>query len=159
MIEDTDNIFLDADTLHENGRYREALSLFKQGAEAGDSSCMTRLACMYLSGEGVESDYHKAIEWELKAIELGDITAMVNLGITYRVVGDIKASKHWFEQALMNGDGAGALELAKLYRVSENESDTINKYLNAAISSDNICESDVEEAKLLLSDATPTLKR
>jgi TPR repeat protein len=40
---------------------------------------------------------------------------MVNLGITYRLKGDIRKSKAWFEKAIETGDGSAALELAKLY--------------------------------------------
>ena len=100
-LSNRDKLFIEADALYEQGQYMEALALFIEGTEAGDSSCMTRIALMYSSGEGV--DYDKALKWELKAIELGDISAMINAGITYRIKCELVKSKYLFEQALENG--------------------------------------------------------
>lgn len=150
MTMEKDQLFEKADKLHERGLYNEAFSLFLTGAESGDTSCMTRLACMYSCGEGVECDYDKALEWELNAIKLGDITAMVNAGITYRIKGELRESKHWFEEALSAGDGSGAIELAKLYMVSEKESSRVEKYLKIAVNHMNISELEIEEAERYL---------
>jgi hypothetical protein len=107
---------------------------------------------MYTCGEGINCDYDKAIEWELKAIEGGEVTALVNLGISYRIKGDIRKAKYWFERAIESGDGSGALELAKLYMVSPKEQERTIAYLNLAITSSNMCEADIEEAQELLSE-------
>ncbi|MCX4030520.1 sel1 repeat family protein [Endozoicomonas sp. SM1973] len=151
---DNDTLFQKADELHEKGDFKSAFHMFLKAAENGDSSCMLRVALMYSCGEGVECDYDKAEEWELKAVDCGDISGMKNLGITYRIKGDIRKSKEWFEKALKAGDGSAALELAKLYMVSEKETKTVMKYLQIAISSKNMCESDIEEAEDLLSQFT-----
>jgi TPR repeat protein len=150
-INNQDKLFIEADTLHEHGQYMEALALFIQGAETGDSSCMTRIALMYSCGEGVECDYDKTLEWELKAIELGDVSAMINAGITYRFKGELIKSKYWFEQALENGNSSGAIELAKLYMVSDKELDRVKEYLVIAMRDENLCEGEIEEVKQLLS--------
>lgn len=149
-----DELFQKAHELYEDGDYSSAFDLFLKAAENGDTGSMLRIATMYTCGEGVDCSYDKAEEWELKAIECGDITGMVNLGITYRMKGDIRKSKEWFQKALKAGDGSAALELAKLFMVSEKETETIIQYLNQAISSESICESEIEEAEKLLSDFT-----
>ncbi len=146
----SDQLFTKANKLHEESFYKEAFSLFLKGAELGDTSCMNRVACMYSSGEGVKLDYDNALKWELKAIELGDLTAMTNAAITYRIKGELVKSKEWFEKSLFNGDGAAALQLAKLYMVSDKESENVKKYLNIAISHENMTESCIEESRELL---------
>jgi TPR repeat protein len=147
---DNDQLFRKADKLYEEGNFGEAFSMFSLAAENGDVSSMTRVASMYSCGEGVDCDYDKAIEWELKAIDGGEISAMVNVGISYRIKGHIREAKRWFQQALKAGDGSAALELAKLYMVSDMESEAVKRYLQLAIESTNMCEADIEEAKQLL---------
>ena len=149
---DADELFLKGDELYEKGDFVGAFSAFMQAAKEGNTSCMTRVASMYTCGEGINCDYDKAIEWELKAIEGGEVTALVNLGISYRIKGDIRKAKHWFERAIESGDGSGALELAKLYMVSPKEKERTIGYLNLAITSSNMCEADIEEAQELLSE-------
>ena len=146
----TNQLFTKADSLHEDKSYKEAFSLFMEGAKLGDTSCMNRIACMYSSGEGVELNYDNALEWELKAIELGDLTAMTNAGITYRNKGEIVKSKEWFEKSLQNGDGSAAIQLAKLYMVSDKETEKVKQYLSIAIGHENMTESCIEEANELL---------
>ena len=147
-----DYLFLKGDQFYEIGKYEEAFSTFEKGALKGDISCMNRIALMYFDGEGVSQDYEKSIEWDQKAIELGDETAISNLAITYRVMGEIKKSKFWFEKAIEKGDGDAALELAKLYMVSDKETDRAQDLLNLAISSENMCEASLEDAKMLISE-------
>ena len=145
-----ESLFRKADELYERGDFSSAFQIFMRAAENGDTSSMLRVALMYTTGEGVSCDYDKAEEWELKAIEAGNSTGMVNIGITYRIKGDIRKSKAWFEKAFKSGDGSAALELAKLYLVSEKEKDTVKFYLKHAINNDNMCEADIEEAEKLL---------
>ena len=149
---DVDDLFLKGDELYEKGDFVGAFSAFMQAAKKGNTSCMMRVASMYTCGEGVNCDYNKAIEWELKAIDGGEITALVNLGISYRIKGDIRKAKYWFERAIEAGDGSGALELAKLYMVSPKEEERTIEYLNLAITSSKMCEADIEEAQELLSE-------
>jgi TPR repeat protein len=66
--------------------------------------------------------------------------------------GDIRKSKKWFEKAIKSGDGSAALQLAKLYMVSDKEKDTVKFYLKHAINNENMCEADIEEAEKLLSE-------
>jgi TPR repeat protein len=150
MVMHNEAVFLKGDELFESGNYEQAFSCFLSAASEGCVHSMLRLASMYTCGEGVGCNYDKAIDWELKAAELGELAAFLNLGISYRIKGDILKAKHWFEKSLEAGDGSGALQLAKLYMVSLKENVTVVGYLKFAINAENMCESDIEEAEELL---------
>lgn len=152
MEPSTDSLFERGDALEEQGLFEQAFEAFSAGAEAGDASCMTRLALLYTLGKGIPfSDYDKAIEWETKAYEGGYALALFNLGITYRMKGDLLAARACLEKALAAGDNSAALELAKLYVVSPKESETVRDYLGLVIGDDSLCEAEREEAARLLS--------
>lgn len=145
-----DALFSAADVAYDNGDYPTALSLFQQAAEAGDSDAMSRLATMYEGGEGVERDIEQSISWDMKAIAAGNRTSLLNLGITYRRLGDIKSAKMWFEKSHAQGDAEAALELAKLYSVSDKEVETVRRYLTEVVSSEYVTQDSIDEAQTLL---------
>ncbi len=144
-------IFNQADEAYDCGNFKEAFSLFRKSAENGNYHAMSRLACMYSDGEGTECNVDESIAWDLKAIKSGSDISQLNLAITYRTLGDIKESKKWFEKAVNAGDGEAALQLAKLYMVSDKETATVRKYLTTAIESDDLFDDSLEEAGKLLS--------
>lgn len=144
----TDN-FSRAEAAYDAGDFAEAFRLFLEAAESGNSDAMCRVALMYESGIGTEYDAEKSIDWDLKAIDAGSTTSLINLGITYRRLGDIRKAKYWFEKSLEAGDGEAALELAKLYSVSDKETATVKQYLEVAIASNRLSEASLEEAKSL----------
>ena len=141
-----------AHAAHGRGYFRKAFTLFEMGAEAGDVDCMLQLGVMYTCGEGVACDYNKAVAWERKAIESGSTLALLNLGITYRIKGELRQARHWFERALDAGDAEAALELGKLYLVSDLEVATVRKYLKMVLLAENVCEASREEAESLLEE-------
>ncbi len=147
---DNDELFSQADKQYELGHLDAAFELFLKAAKQGDSSAMSRLACLYSDGEGVSQDYEKSIEWDLKAINLGEDLSMLNLAITYRIVGNISKAKYWFEKSLAAGNGEAALALAKLYMVSDKEQESIKHYLSIAVNHMSICEESCQEANELL---------
>ncbi len=152
MDPSADSHFERGDALEEQGSFEQAFEEFSAGAKAGDVSCMTRLALLYTLGKGIDCcDYDKAIEWETKAHEAGDTTAQFNLGITYRMKGDLLEARACFEKALRAGDNSAALELAKLYVVSPKESETVKNYLGLVLADTSLCEVEREEATRLLS--------
>lgn len=55
----------------------------KRQAEAGDAESMFYLGWCYAYGNEVEQDYAKAMEWYLKAADLGISGAMCNVGWLY----------------------------------------------------------------------------
>ena len=72
--------------------------------------------------------------------------------ITYRNLGDVRTARYWFEKAVAFGDGDAALELAKLYMVSDKEIEDVKRYLKIAAESDDISPASREEAERLLSE-------
>ncbi len=139
---------------YDAGEYDRAFVAFMEAAQNGDVHAMNQVASMYTAGEGVQCDYERALEWELKSWDGGNVSAAINIAITYRIRGDIAESKKWLEKALENGDGEAALQLAKLYLVSEKERDRIEELLNYAIANDRTCEDSIEEANGLLKIVT-----
>jgi uncharacterized protein len=137
---------------YEAKNYQAAFSFLEKAANLGDSMAMTQLALMYDAGEGVAADVEKSIEWDKKAIALGSSTSMLNLGITYRKLGQIREAKWCFENALKLGDEQAALELARLYSVSDKERDTVKEYLRIAIASNNLSFDSEHEARQMMDE-------
>jgi uncharacterized protein len=150
--------FAKADELYEGGRYKEAFDLFLGLAEEGDPSATSRIADMFGSGKGTDYNFEKSVEWDMKAVELGSPVSRFNLGVSYRTKGDVKRAKYWFEEALRFGDDSAAVELAKLYMVSDLENNKIASYLKLAIESANITEDDRREALALFEELSKGAK-
>lgn len=147
-----EELYLKGDALFENGNFEQSFAIFLALAEAGCTYSMLRVASMYSCGEGVACNYDKAIEWELEAAERGELSALLNLGISYRMKGDMLKAKYWFEKSMEAGEGSGALELAKLYLVSPKEKAKVIECLQFALNAENMCEADIEEAEMLLAE-------
>lgn len=143
-----DDRFAQADRLYEEGLFTEAFAAFLSLAEQGDTSAMTRVAIMYGTGEGVARSFEDSIKWDMRAAELGDVTGLFNLGVSYKTEGDIRESRRWFEKALAAGDGEAALELAKLSL--EEDAEKAAAYLHRALQNGDLCEASREEAEHLL---------
>lgn len=144
--------FAKADQLFKDGDYRAAFKLFLSLAKMGDASAMTRVALMCGEGQGAEYSFEESLKWDMKAAEAGNPIALLNLGITYRRHGDAKRAREWFEKALQGGDGEAALELAKMYMISDLETPRVKNYLQVALASKNMCEASREEAERLLDE-------
>ena len=129
---------------------KELFTLSLQGAEAGDAFCMQDVANMYSSGEGTEINYYKSEEWHDKFEAEMDFPSELNKAINYRLMGDILEYKKILERVVLTGNGEAALNLAKLYMISEREKDNIIKYLKMTIASNNVCEASIEEAEEFL---------
>ncbi|MDR1890042.1 MAG: histidine phosphatase family protein [Zoogloeaceae bacterium] len=137
--------------LEEAGKYRRAFKRFRKLAKR-NTAAMTNLAHLYYQGHGVEYSFEKTVKWNTKAAEQGDISGMFNLGVTYRRAGDVRTAKKWFEQALQAGDGSAALELAKMYLISERETERVKDYLRRALEVGWLSEADEEEIQALLDE-------
>lgn len=144
------DIFDIADMAYERGEKEKAAVLFLQAANAGDNNAMSRIALMYSEGEGVEKSIEKSIEWDLKAIQKGNTSSMLNIAITYRTIGNILESKKWLETAIEAGNHEAALDLAKLYMVSNMKDDKISSLLFSIIKSNSVSEECKEEAAFLI---------
>ena len=150
MKEMIGDLFAIASAAYEKRHYKKELKLFLDSARSGDVDSMVMLGVMYGSGRGVEIDFKKSIEWDEKAAAAGSASALLNLGITYRTIGDSVKAKHWFEKSLDAGGVEAALNLAKMYMISELEIEKINKYLDIVINSRDALEITRTEAVELL---------
>ncbi|MCU7917738.1 MAG: sel1 repeat family protein [Candidatus Thiodiazotropha sp. (ex Epidulcina cf. delphinae)] len=153
-----DDDFARASEAYDHADYDLAFKLFLQGAEDGHSGAMERVAIMYTCGEGIACDYDKALEWEKKAIQHGSLSALLNIGITYRIKGDMLCARKWFEKSFDLGDGEAAMELARLYMVSDKEIETVIRYLKLAIENQRTCEATKKEATKTLQNLSKQRK-
>ncbi len=145
-----DDQFSEACRLYECGMLNEAFAAFLTLAEGGDDSAMTRLACMYEVGEGVDQNVTKSEEWDWRAIRSGSVTAMLNRGITCERSGKIDDARALFEMALNLDDGEAALCLAKLELGEGSSISIVKMLLNKVINSGNASYNSVEEARRIL---------
>lgn len=146
----TGDLFSVASEAYEKRHYKKALKLFLDSAKSGDVDSMVMLGVMYGSGRGGDIDFCKSIEWDEKAVAAGSVSALLNLGITYRTIGDLMKAKHWFEKSLDAGDVEAALHLAKLYMISDLEIEKTRKYLDIVINDADAIEATRAEAIELL---------
>jgi TPR repeat protein len=144
-----DELYLEGDAAYDRGDYATALDRFVRGADAGDGRAMSRLANMYEDGVGVDVDFERSVEWDLKAVAAGFETSLINLGIKFRRAGSMRKARYWFERALDKGDGEAALELAKLYSVSDAEEATARRYLQSAAEAGRLSQASAEEIERL----------
>jgi phosphohistidine phosphatase len=122
-----------ASLLEKTGKYRRAFKLFRRLSKQGNSAAMTRLVSFYDKGYGVKQSRKKMLEWEKRAAKAGDAPSLFNLGLRYRQAGDVRQAQKWFEKALAAGEGAAALEIAKMYLISPSESGRVKYYLRLAL--------------------------
>jgi len=75
---------MDAARLMQQGKTKEALSIFEDLAAKGDDKSMVQLGIYYYEGTGVKENYNKAMDWWLKAFAKQNADAFVNLGVMHR---------------------------------------------------------------------------
>ena len=66
------------------GDYKNAIIEFSKLADKGDHVAMVALGNMHYRGKGVDLDYQKALDWWMKAYELGNPDAISNIAVLYR---------------------------------------------------------------------------
>ena len=79
---------------------------------------MNTIGYMYEYGEGVQSDINLALAWYEKAANLGNTTAMNNLGYNSRfgkenLTADLRTAFYWYKQSAEAGD-ADAMNIVGL---------------------------------------------
>lgn len=70
--------------LMQEGKVPEAIQVFEKLAAKGDEKAMIQLGIFYYQGKDVKQDYHKAMDWFLKAFSKQNADAFVNLGVMHR---------------------------------------------------------------------------
>lgn len=86
--------------------YSNAIQLANQIPD--NSRAQFILGCLYQNGEGVQQDYHKALEWYTKSADNNNPEAMSNIGYMYKMGQgtsiDYDEAKKWYEKAADLGD-------------------------------------------------------
>jgi hypothetical protein len=97
------------------GRGDEAMSLFRQAAELGDTGAIMELGESYRSGDGLPQDNHEALRWFRRAADAGNSSGMVSVGAMYLlgdgVADDEEEAQRWFQRAADRGNAAGMYDL------------------------------------------------
>ncbi len=68
---------------YENGKFKQAYTVFANHADTTNPKALYYLSALYLSGKGVEQDEFKAFEYCKKAAEEGLVEAQFQLGVMY----------------------------------------------------------------------------
>jgi uncharacterized protein len=110
-----DRLFNAADEAWEEGDEAKAFDLFIQCAELGDVAAMLNAGYFLDEGLGVKADKTAAMNWYLKAHELGDSSAANNIAILHREQNNMTGAFEWFGKAVALGDADANVELAKIY--------------------------------------------
>lgn len=90
------------------GSLSEKADYFEKKSRLGDAGAMLDLGLMYVTGEGVQQDLHRARELLEKAAEKGSPGAMHNVGVFYSkgwggLSKDSRLAACWIEKAAKSG--------------------------------------------------------
>ncbi|WP_368199105.1 tetratricopeptide repeat protein [Aeromonas sp. R7-4] len=104
----------------------QAISLYRQSAEAGDAFGQYRLAEVYLRGAGVTRDLREAFHWMERAARNGDVPAMLKVGVLHLMGAngrvDLAEAKQWLYQASQKGNRLALQVLQELALAEEGRS-------------------------------------
>lgn len=105
----------------------QAVSLYRQSAQAGDAFGQYRLAELYLRGVGVQRDLRTAFHWMELAAHNGDVPAMLKLGVLHLMGANgrvnVAEAKQWLYQASQKGNKLALRVLQELALAEEGRSD------------------------------------
>ncbi|MCB1665596.1 MAG: SEL1-like repeat protein [Pseudomonadales bacterium] len=114
-----DDALENARAAYYEGRFAEALAIWRPLAEQGNARAQNNLGILYRNGEGVVQDYNLAREWLLRAAEQGWGRAQFSLGMMYDfgqgVAQNPREAIRWYERAAEQDDADAAFNLGGLY--------------------------------------------
>jgi hypothetical protein len=109
------SLFDQANKAWDSGNLKLALELFLAAAKAGDDDALNSVGYFFDHGIGIKKDSLIAYGWYKRAAMRGNLAGILNMGIWFRDLGNLRRSKFWFERAYARGDGTAAYELGKIY--------------------------------------------
>lgn len=95
-------------------QYEKALGLFRDAEKYGNTDAYYMIGEHYYYGYAVSKSRDMACDYYNKAAELGNINAMIDLGILYETSRP-ETSFKWRSRAVAAGNNRAALDLAKMY--------------------------------------------
>lgn len=105
-----------AEQLHAEGRYADALNRYQALADQGSVLALRRLGEIYANGRGVPRDAAEAARWYARAAEQNDLQAIAQLGTLYQrgegVRPDWKQAHRLLKQAAEGGNAYAMREFA-----------------------------------------------
>jgi TPR repeat protein len=146
----TRDLFMRADRLTDEGKYRTAFRLFLAAANMGDSSCQVNVGNFYDEGKGVKRNRSAAMYWYKRAYRRGDRCAAHNIAVMWRNEKKYKRALDWFRKAVQLGDDEANLQIAKYYLEVQGNRKRAIPYLEKACKSSWVTEAGLEEAHRLL---------
>ncbi len=160
MIE-TDALLHIAFDAEEAGDYARAREGYARCAEFGDITALTNLAYLYDNGLGAPPDKDEAMRLYRQAWRRARCTISANnIAVLYRERGDHRAMVRWFARCAAAGDDSACLPLAKCYLEGvgvRRSIDAAVRCLARVLSSDHVCEDDIEQAEALMDRFRPRL--
>lgn len=102
------------------------------------------IGCLYLRGEGVETDYNRAVQWFRRGLTAGDPGAQYGLGLMYLhglgVAKDVSKASDLFAGAAKQNQPLAQVQLAHLYLDQGDAEDVIiaHRYFELASRNGNI---------------------
>ena len=94
---------------HERRQYYDALALWKQSAELGNSQAQYKIGNLYSLGQGVITNVADAAAWYKRAAEAGHAKAQFRLGFIYlNAATGTDNLTTWFRSASKNNQASRA---------------------------------------------------
>ena len=105
---------------NQKGDYKTSIAIFKKEAAKGNPVACESLGECYMWGIGVKQDADKSIYYFKKAIDQNKntpakISAIVNLGNLYRILGKNKEAYVYYKRAIEMGSPNGMRHLGEMY--------------------------------------------
>jgi TPR repeat protein len=129
--------------------YKTAAAAFKELAEKGETEGQVGLGLLHLSGQGVEKDINRAIEWFRLAAAQGNRFAQNKLGEQYKigegVERDYAQAYKWFKLSADQAFASAQSNLGQLYQfglgVTADEGEAIKWFKLAADQGNSLAKS------------------
>jgi serine/threonine protein kinase len=114
-------LYEDALEKRRQSKVEEAVALFQEAANLGDTNAMKELAESFSAGEGVSKDGVQAEQWFVRAAAGGNSAAMVSLGALYLLSEppNFDEAARWFQKAADRDNPDGIYNLGPLYENGE----------------------------------------
>ena len=100
-------------------RFAEALHLWQQAADGGDSRAALYIGVLYDSGLGVPHDEGRALSWYRRAAAAGSAAGAFNVGVMYDSGQGVKRDSHaaasWYARSAAQGFARAQYNLGLLY--------------------------------------------
>jgi uncharacterized protein len=113
-------IFIFGTSIHaETSNESDEIRFIRIAANKGDAEAQYYLALAYDTGDGVEKDQKKAIEWYQKSAAQDYVDSMFNLAVSYNDGEGVEQNKElallWYTKAAEKGDSDAQNNLAFMY--------------------------------------------